>query len=102
MGDEGKKFDDEKIRFDLVPAAALEEVVKIFTYGAKKYDDRNWEKGLSWGRLFAAIQRHLWSWWKGENIDEESGLPYLAHAACSILMLIEYDKREKCGRDDRP
>jgi len=97
----GEKFDDGKLRFDLVPADSLEDVVRVFTYGSEKYGDRNWEKGLLWGRLFAAVQRHLWCWWRGQDVDDESGLPHLAHAACSLLMLLDY-KRSRAGSDDRP
>lgn len=90
--EEGKKFDADKARFDLIPPGSLWAVAEIYTYGAGKYADRNWEKGLSWGRVFAAIMRHLWSFWRGEELDEESGLPHLAHAAWDCLALLEYGR----------
>ena len=99
--DHARKFDGDKLRFDLLPADALKELVSIYTYGAKKYADRNWEKGLDWSRPFAALQRHLWAYWGGENIDPESGLPHLAHAAWGCLALLEY-ARIHPGGDDRP
>jgi len=83
-----------------MPPRALDSVVEILTYGAAKYADRDWEKGIEWGRLFGAAQRHLWSFWRGEDIDPESGLPHLSHAACNILMLIEYYFLHN-GTDDR-
>jgi len=92
MKEEGRKDDAGKLRYDLVPPAALEELVAVYTYGAKKYEDRNWEKGIEQGRIFAAIMRHLWSFWKGEYNDKESGLPHLAHAAWGCFTLLFYNK----------
>lgn len=86
------KYDVDKLRFDLLPAGPLMEIAKVFTYGAQKYADRNWEKGMEWGRLFAATQRHLWAFWAGEDADPESKLLHLAHAGFGILALLELSK----------
>jgi Domain of unknown function (DUF5664) len=66
-----------------------------------KTGDRNWENGMSWGRVYAALQRHLVAWHSGQTIDEESGMPHLWHAGCCIAFLITYEKRQ-IGEDDRP
>lgn len=87
---EARKDDDGKARFDLLPWDALEAVAQILTYGAKKYGDRNWEKGMSRSRMFAATMRHLAAYAKGEKFDRESGHPHLAHAACCALMILAY------------
>ena len=87
---EGIKFDSGKERFDLIPARPLFYLAKVYTFGAKKYEDRNWEKGMKWGKIFGAIQRHLWKFWMGEDLDDETGLPHLAHAAWGCLTLLEY------------
>lgn len=99
---EGIKHDDNKLRYDLLPAEALEDVVRVYTYGAKtKYEPRNWQKGLSWCRIFAAIMRHMWAWLRGEDRDPESGLLHPAHAAWGCLALLEYH-RTHTELDDRP
>lgn len=98
---EGIKFDSEKNRVDLLPVDALEEISKVFTFGADKYGDRNWEKGMEWHRPYGALLRHLWAYWKGETYDPESRLPHLAHAGCNLLFLLSYQLRGK-GVDDRP
>ena len=60
---EGQKFDREKTRYDLLPPELLEGTAQILTFGANKYGDRNWELGMSWGRPFGALMRHMWAWW---------------------------------------
>lgn len=84
------KNDLGKLRYDLVPINALEELTKVLTFGAKKYADRNWEKGFKWGVVYAALMRHITAWWRGEDIDPESGLSHLSHAMCNIAFLIEF------------
>jgi hypothetical protein len=97
----GIRHDEGKPRWDLIPPDAMLEVVKVFSEGAKKYEDRNWEKGMKWNKHFAAMQRHLWKWESGISLDEESGLNHLAHAAFGCLALLAYELRQ-IGEDDRP
>jgi dATP/dGTP diphosphohydrolase, N-terminal len=96
----GTKFDEGKERYDLVPPWALNELIKVYTYGTIKYDDNNWWKGMVWGKLFAALMRHAWKWWRGEKVDDESGLHHLAHVAWQCFALMEYE-RSNIGKDDR-
>lgn len=97
----GLKYDREKLRYDLISPLALEALVEVLTYGAKKYADRNWERGISWCRVFAALMRHLWAWFRGEEFDSESGLPHLAHAMCCVMFLLHYSHTRR-DFDDRP
>jgi len=97
----GVKFDEGKLRYDLVPWDAMDEIVKVLTLGAKKYEDRNWEKGMDWGRCIGATFRHVKEWAMGNSRDDETGLSHLAHAGCDILFLLAYEGR-KIGKDDRP
>lgn len=89
-----------KIQWELIPTEALEEVAKVFTYGAQKYDPDNWRKGFPWRSVFGSGMRHMQAWLSGEDNDEESGLPHLAHAACNMLFLLQY-ARTGVGVDDR-
>lgn len=98
---EALKFDTGKPRLELVPPELIEAVGHVMTYGADKYDDRNWEKGMAWGRVYGALQRHLCSWWGGSDCDPETGRSHLWHAACCIAFLLTYEARG-IGRDDRP
>lgn len=100
QGDELKK-DGGKIRMDLLPYDALEEVAKVLTYGAKKYKAHGWAEGMNWSRLIGAAGRHLnLEFQQGQDYDTETGLPTLAHAACCLLFLISYQK-QGLGQDDR-
>lgn len=85
------KFDTDKPPMQLLPPNALESVAKVFGYGAKKYAAFNYLEGggLSSDRLIGAALRHINSWNKGESLDPESGESHLAHAVCSLTMLLE-------------
>ena len=98
---EGKKFDTGKVRYDLVPPEIEEAIAKVLTFGAAKYGDRNWELGMDWGRVYAALRRHMAAFWSGEKYDPETGMPHTWHAACCIAFLVTYEDRE-IGDDDRP
>jgi hypothetical protein len=87
----GIKFDDEKPDYSLVPPNALEDIVKVLTIGAKKYDRHNWKKlDNLHDRYFAAAQRHLWALQKNEIHDPETGIHHAAHAMCCIMFLLEF------------
>jgi hypothetical protein len=88
----GRKFDGGKLEYGLLPPLALEETVKVLTFGSQKYERDNWQKvSESKRRYFDALQRHVWSWKQGEQIDPESGLHHLAHAMCCLMFLYEHD-----------
>ena len=99
--EQGKKWDQGKLRFDLLPPDVLRQVVEILTQGAKEYGDRNWEQGINWGRVFAAAQRHQWDWWEGLSEDKDSGCNPLAHAIVDLMFLLAYQTRGKTDFDDR-
>lgn len=102
----GIKNDQHKIRFDLLPVDALTEVARVFTFGANKYKDRNWEEGIRYHRCYGAILRHVFAWWHGEKKDEDSGLHPLAHVLCEALFLLHFELNpnhyENYVLDDRP
>jgi hypothetical protein len=88
----GRKFDGGKPQYGLLPPLALRATVDVLTFGAEKYEPDNWQRVPdSKRRYFDALQRHLWQWKDGEQIDQESGLPHLAHAMCCLMFLYEHD-----------
>ncbi len=98
--DTGVKHDSGKVRMDLLSPIALEEIAKVMTFGAKKYGDNNWRKGILWSRVFGALMRHAWAYWRGENLDPETGLSHLAHCGCCVMFLLEYSQT-RIELDDR-
>jgi hypothetical protein len=87
-----RKDDKDKIRMELIQPVLFEEVGKVLTFGAKKYEPFNWMKGngLDSMRIYGAIQRHLNSWRDGEDVDKESGLLHLSHAVCELMFLLQF------------
>jgi hypothetical protein len=94
------KYDTGKRDYSLLPWAAVDEIVKVLEHGAEKYTADNWRRGTAWSRYWSASMRHILAWWRGEAVDEETGLSHLAHAACCLLFLISYEA-EQLGDDDR-
>jgi len=96
----GTKHDQDKVRLELLPIESLEEVAKVLTHGANKYQPYNWTKGFKFTRLVGACMRHLFAWTRGEDKDPETGLSHLAHAACCLLFLI-WMQKFRPNLDDR-
>jgi hypothetical protein len=99
--EKGVKFDGGKLRFDLVAPDAHGGLVKVLTFGANKYADRNWENGMDWSRLLGALRRHIHAIEMGEIIDSDSGLEHIDHAQCCVHFLSAYMKRG-VGTNDLP
>lgn len=98
--DEGRKDDAGKIRMDLVPPDGIEVLALVLSYGVAEYGARNWERGMSWCRVFAAVQRHLWAWARGEVCDKKTGYSHAWLALAGIMFLVVYELRS-IGTDDR-
>jgi len=89
---EGRKFDQGKPRYGLLPPLALQEMARVLTHGAEKYDAGNWKHVPdSLERYFDALQRHVWAWKMGEKLDPDSGIHHLAHALANVAFLYEHD-----------
>ena len=101
---EAVKADDGKVDWSLVPFEALEGMVQVLQFGAKKYDSWNWTKGggFVWMRVFASCMRHLFAWSRGEDNDPESGMSHISHAQCNLLFLAYYIRnKDKFNKDNR-
>jgi hypothetical protein len=99
-GDSQKK-DNGKLRYDLIPPEALEELARVYTIGAAKYADNGWlNEPMRWGRIFRALVGHAFKWWGGETYDAQDGQHHLSSVAWCAFSLMVYEKRE-LGQDDR-
>lgn len=88
----GKKFDQGKAPMDLLPYESLYEVARVLGFGEKKYDAGNWANGIEMRRLLSAAYRHMGQYNSGQDVDEESEISHLAHAACNLLFAIWMEK----------
>jgi len=88
------KNDAGKPRYDLLPVAPMREMAEVLEFGSRKYDSNNWRSAnpVALSRHYAAVQRHLNQWWSGEDIDPESGMRHLAHAATTLMFIMELSK----------
>ena len=59
MGETGDRFNEGKLKWSLVPQSALEPMVRVLEFGAKKYASHNWMKGLSVVEICESMKRHL-------------------------------------------
>jgi hypothetical protein len=102
--DKALRFNEGKTRLDLIPAWAMEQVGKVFSFGATKHTIRddagavivdgcnNWRKGADWEVPLASLERHLNAFKRGEDYDKDSGLLHIAHLATNALFLLEFYK----------
>ena len=104
----GKKFDQGKTEWDLLPLGPVEEVVKVLMHGKEKYGRDNWQLvDNPIRRYYSAAQRHLSAFRRArfdtknpfDAVDSESKLHHLAHAACCILFLLWHERKELCEED---
>lgn len=97
---EGLRYNEGKLRYDLLEPYAIRELVRVFTKGAEKYEQHNWLKGMDWSKCLASLKRHIAAFELGEDRDSETGCFHMAHAAWNALALVSYMKYAP-GKDDR-
>lgn len=95
VGEVGRKFDSGKNRFSLLPKGAVNKIIDVLEFGAKKYDIDNWQQvENAKTRYYDATMRHIDLWWNGEKTDSETGVHHLAHAATNLLFLMWFDEND--------
>lgn len=94
-GEKGSKL----ARFSLIPADFLWALAEHYGRGARKYEDRNWERGYKWSLTLDAHERHLKQWLLGEDNDEETGSSHLVAAAWHLVALWWFHRHNR-GTDD--
>lgn len=94
---------DDKPMWELLPLLTIEEVVKVYTAGAKKYAPNNWmllENGYE--RYKAALFRHICEFERGKWLDADTGCIHLAQVAWNAIAMlhIEMEKRKENNTDN--
>jgi hypothetical protein len=83
----------DKGRFDLLPARAVRELAKHFQQGARKYEDRNWEKGMPLGAsLLDSMLRHAFQILEGDHAERHDRA-----MAWNAMCFLETVERIKAG-----
>lgn len=96
---QGIRKNKGKPRVSLIFSDALMEVAKVGTFGARKYNDHNWRKGMNWSFMMDAGLRHAIRYNNGKRIDDETELSNLAHICWNFLALLDYEINNQ-GTDD--
>lgn len=109
------RYNQGKIRLELIPTYFIAALAKTFEYGASKYADHNWMNSINTEDhrqfqvdRYASAYRHLLEWKEkalenatmGDIRDEESGLPALWMAAWNCLVLAFYDSCHQLSQGD--
>lgn len=90
-----------KIPFHLWPETASILGALALEWGLLKYGRGNFRAvGVRASIYYDAARRHLNAWFEGQDNDEESGLPHLAHALACIAVVVESQSEGKFT-DDR-
>lgn len=105
----GLRFNAGKNRMELVPPEWEWALGDVTTQGSKKYDERNWERGMDWSSMIGCMKRHLTKFLAGEKYDGDefdieagtTGCHHLAMVAWNALALMSYDLRG-VGNNDLP
>lgn len=74
-------------RFSLIPPDFLWALAEHYGKGARKYEDRNWQRGYNWSLSLDALERHLTLWKGGETHDPETDTHHLVCVAWHAIAL---------------
>lgn len=80
---------DGKPRYDLIPVQSLKRLADLYTRGAIKYDDNNWQKGQPYSRAYASLFRHVIAWREGDRSED-----HLAAVAWNAFALMWYEENK--------
>jgi hypothetical protein len=73
--------------YELVSPFALERIAVWYELGARKYADRNWEKGIPFGRLIQSGLRHMIRWMKGDRSED-----HLAAVCWNVMAMMHFEE----------
>jgi len=101
-----KRMDDpNKLQPSMIPPTFIEGVTQVLMFGARKYARGNWMRGMSFTDVLDAIKTHTLAIERGEDLDNDSGLPHIYHIGCGLAFLSWYqygpDAEKYAKFDDR-
>lgn len=84
---------DGKGRYDLVSPEGLRRLALLYEAGAKKYGDRNWEKGQPLASYMDSLLRHAYRYLDGQR-DED----HIAAVAWNAFAIMHTERLIKEGK----
>lgn len=78
--------------YELVSPFALERIAVWYELGARKYADRNWEKGIPFGRLIQSAIRHIVRWMMGDRSED-----HLAAVCWNVMAMMHFEETGQAG-----
>lgn len=95
-------FGQAKPQLHAIPPIALLLLGQAMAEGERKYGGFNWrEDKVSASVYYDAALRHLLSWWDGEDIDPDSGLPHPVKAMACLAIVLDAMHQDWLN-DNRP
>lgn len=83
-----RDMQEGKGRCDLLPPLAILRLARHFEMGAKKYGDRNWEKGIPINSFIDSAIRHIMKYMAGQEEED-----HLVAAAWNLMCAMETEER---------
>lgn len=95
----GQRFNAGKNRIELLPETWIWALADVMTQGSRKYEPRNWERGMDWSAMIGCMHRHIAKFQAGQRYDGKdfdtelgtTGCHELAMVAWNALALMHYD-----------
>ncbi len=78
-----------KGRYDLLSPYAIHRLALVYEEGCKKYDDRNWEKGIPEDNLLDHALRHIFAHMMGDRSEDHIG-----HATWNLCAIMHFQDKE--------
>lgn len=89
----GPKYDQDKLRYDLIPPQATKALAEALTVGAAKYAPNSWQLVPEAERRYtAALMRHFEAYRSGEEFDPETKLSHLSHVLANVSFLLHFQQ----------
>lgn len=81
------RYNEGKPQFSMVDLTCFTDCARVLEFGAVKYGQDNWRKGMPIGKLLDSLLRHVAAIQRGEEVDPESGISHIGHIQSNAMFL---------------
>lgn len=94
------RYNAGKPQYSIIDYSALEPMVRVLEFGAKKYARDDWRKGLDKHGILDSLARHVGELIdavneKRDETDHESHQPIIGHILCNAMFYSKFYAQEK-------